>query len=270
MKILMVGLVATAVLTSVLSSARADAPECPDPQQTLHIDGYDVSGDDSITIVRVPFFGFYVSAALIRTFPPQAGTHCELRALLTPDGVIVDQMPWQYTYFCGGDGNDDIIIYDGTETSDPNCRTGYLGPIYPIVYGPGTVLSIYGGNGWDHIDGGNGMDVVYGGPGNDNLNDGHNDSYAGWVLGESGDDRLYGGPATGTYLLGGEADDVLIDLGGYSDYLYGEGGSERCLKDHGGFLGIDGGPGYDAVDHPFEGNFLITNCEVLASPGECF
>ena len=95
-----------------------------------------------------------------------------------------------------------------------------------------TGVTLYGGDGADHLIGGSGDDYLYGGAGDDHLEGG------------AGNDHLYGG-AGNDILEGGDGNDYL-DGGAGADKLYGGAGNDTLVYDAADSV-IDGGTGTDTL-----------------------
>jgi len=240
--------------------ARADI--CPVTHDATHSDLhlYNYSPTPGVRprflVGNFNFYGSSVIGACVQD--ASIGFGGTLYVMVDQDNHLLGWLPATYNSFCLTSGIDDMRVLTGTESL---CGT----TMTPLNYN-GSVLTVYGLDGSDHIDGGNGFEMIHGGSGPDNLADGSqrvgdNPIYACDVWGEADNDLLFGSVGNNSILSGGPGNDAIADRGGTGDVLVGGDGNECCMADSNepGAIWCEGGT--DTV-HSLAGTH---NCEVASS-----
>jgi len=165
-----------------MPSARTPAPSEPlEPRRLLAASPLLIEGTEGADVIRVRQTGSAVWVA--------RNGSLRVHAARDVSSIVVEAR-----------GGDDLFI------ADPSVKLH---------------VTVYGGDGDDHLRGG---------PNRDRL---HGEAGADRVYGGAGNDQLYGGEGTDT-VSGGDGDDVLVTLGGDADRLAGNGGRDNFWADAGG------------------------------------
>ena len=216
--------IVTSVTISVSEGTRIAIADSDAPDLELAMTGY--SRKAEIVVESTATIG-----GITRTIPlyfGENGTSSDYDLIVRNDGAI----------------SGDVHLWLGNDRYD-----GRLGSVGGTVFGHSGSDAILLGAGDEAADGGSGDDLVEGNGGADRLDGAWGDDV---LRGGDGDDSLTGGGGRDT-LYGGGDGDLLTDLEGNGDALYGEGGDDvlelvrNYWESGGSSFTLDGGDGDDRI-----------------------